>query len=154
MVIRFRPTFRHPFFVDVRPTPAPMARSLCTALIGTYAELLDAAESGVRVRRAVYVLHGPETQFISQHQRDTLWLRFQVPMFALLLGRKGKLMAWECELQEGLHIDLRTCELPRAVRRMESTPCDCGRPGIRLIVGQTEAESTFSAAEHASPVAR
>jgi hypothetical protein len=129
-----------------------MARGLCIALIGTFRELLDAAARGVRVKRAVYVLHGPETPFLTQEQRDTLWLRFEVPMFALLLGRKGKLTAWECEVQEGLHIDARSCEMPRAVRRLESTPCDCGRPGMRLVIGQTEAESAFSAAAHALPV--
>ncbi len=151
MIIRFRPEFRHPFFSDVRPTAAPLAGKKCKALIGTYRELLDASGEGVQVNRAVYVLHGPETPFLTEEQRETLWLRFEVPVFALLLGRRGKLTAWECEVQEGLHTDPRTCEAPRAARRVETTPCDCGRPGNRLVLGYTDAESAFSAAAQASP---
>ena len=153
MIIRFRPEFRHPFFSDVRSTAAPLARKTCTALSGTYRELLKAADAGVQVKRAVYVLHGPETPFLTEEQRETLWVRFEVPVFALLLGRSGKLTAWECEVQEGLHTDPRSCETPRSARRVETSPCDCGRPGNRLVIGYTDAESAFSAAAQASPAA-
>jgi hypothetical protein len=136
MVIRFRPDYRHPFFADVRATPAPLARGECTAIIGTYRELMEAAASGARVKRYVYVLHGSETPFLSEEQRDSLWTRFEVPVFALMLGRRGRLVAWECEVHDGLHTDSRHCDMPRLVRRVDSAQCDCGRPGNRLIVAQ------------------
>lgn len=150
MIIRFRPDYRHPFFPDVRPTPAPLARRNCTVLIGSYAELLKAAESGVQVKRAVYVLHGPETPFLNEDQRESLWQRFEVPVFALLLGKNAKLAAWECEVQEGLHTHSRNCEAPRAVRRVETAGCECGRPGSRLILDHTAGEKVF-ASSHARP---
>ena len=151
MIIRFRPDYRHPFFAGLRPIPAPAARGNCLALIGTYSELMEAAGWGVRVRRAIYVLHGPETPFLSEEQRESLWQRFEVPVYALLLGRRSRLTAWECEVQEGLHTHPRNCDLPRAIRRVESSPCECGRPGSRLILHQTDAESVFSAAAQPSP---
>jgi hypothetical protein len=164
MVIRFRPDYRHPYFADVKATPAPVAQGECTAIIGTYRELMEAAESGVRIKRYVYVLHGPESQFLSESRRDSLWARFEVPVFALMLGRRGRLMGWECEVHDGLHTDSRHPDMPRLARRLETTPCDCGRPGHRLIVsqprglvfaasglGHTDALRAFSAAARPSP---
>jgi len=49
-----------------------------------------------------------------------------VPVFALLLDRDGRLLAYECEAQSGLHVGP---QAPWSARELESAPCECGRPG-------------------------
>jgi hypothetical protein len=56
---------------------------------------------------------------------------FEVPVYALLLDRDGRLLAYECEAQEGLHVG------PHAAWSagvLEAAPCACGRPGPRLVL--------------------
>jgi hypothetical protein len=62
-----------------------------------------------------------------------------VPVFALLLDREGQLAGWECEAQGGLHLGeawagetLWACRLLARGGVLESSPCECGRPGQRL----------------------
>jgi hypothetical protein len=94
-------------------------------------------------------MHCPESQFLSGRERDALWEVFQVPVFALLLDGEGRLVGYECEAHEGLHIG---SSCPQTSDRqlilsedsvlgyripwdrfvLESTPCECGRPGQRL----------------------
>jgi len=35
---------------------------------------------------------------------DRLWAKFQVPVFEQLLGFDGEMLAWECEMHNGLHV--------------------------------------------------
>jgi hypothetical protein len=134
MKIRFRPNVRHPFFTDVAATPAPLASGTCASLAGTLRELRVAAAEGVRPRRAVYVLHGPQTPFLTGEERDELWRAFQVPVYGILVGSGGRPAAWECEMLDGLHFDeLTPRALPKTVERTEQAACECGRPGSRLM---------------------
>jgi hypothetical protein len=149
VVIRFGSRVRHPFFADWVATPAVEAEGprRYPALSGTVQQLLDAALGGVRAARAVYVLRGVQHPFLSENERETVWRAFQVPVFTVLVGARGKPLAFECEAQEGLHVALNclagngwatffeegerpTCTV---TARVDSTLCECGRPGHRLV---------------------
>jgi hypothetical protein len=150
MQIRIRFPLQHPFFPDWKATPTRLAKGgVCTTLSGSYQELARAATTGVRPSRSVFAMHYPESQFLSDAQRDALWEMFQVPVFALLLDGEGRLVGYECEAHEGLHIGSSCPEtedrqlissedsvlgyrIPWDKFVLESTPCECGRPGQRL----------------------
>jgi hypothetical protein len=116
----FRRRIRHPFFPELAADPAANARGRSKALAGTFAELAGAAERGAEARRAVFVLTS-EREPLSDGQRDELWRLFQVPVYALL-ERRGRVEAWECEAQNGLH----------CAAGGEEIACACGRPGAKL----------------------
>ena len=61
-------------------------------------------------------------------ERDRLWQIFEVPVYGLLLDQKGKVLAYECEAQNGLHVAATAGEV-------QYSPCDCGRPGSRIQKG-------------------
>lgn len=42
---------------------------------------------------------------LAHHHRELLWRAFEVPVFELLLSWDGAIIARECEVHEGLHID-------------------------------------------------
>jgi hypothetical protein len=117
----FQRIIRHPFFPGLAAEPAAAARGRSKALAGTFAELARAAARGVVARRAVYVLTS-ERDPLSDGERDELWRLFQVPVYALLMKRGGRVAGWECEAQNGLHI----------AEGGDKTGCACGRPGGRL----------------------
>jgi hypothetical protein len=77
----------------------------------------------------VFALHYPGTPFLNETQRDQLWQVFQVPVLAVLLDRNGRLLGYECEAQSGLHVGPQS---PWSASVLESAPCECGRPGLRL----------------------
>jgi hypothetical protein len=116
----FRRRIRHPFFPELAAEPAANVRRQSKALAGTFAELASAAARGAEARRAVFVLTS-EREPLSDGQRNHLWRLFQVPVYALL-ERRGRVEAWECEAQNGLHF---------AEGGKEIT-CACGRPGAKL----------------------
>ena len=126
----FRTRLRHPLFPDLPATPAAEASRKCSAIAGTFDQLADAAAAGVRPRRAVFLLTHSERPFPSDSERDKLWAWFQVPLFGLLVDPHGRIAGYECEAQNGLHI---SPGYPAAPGILESAPCACGRPGIRLI---------------------
>ena len=119
------------------------------ALSGTCQELVRAANAGVRPTHAVLVLHHPDSRLLTPADRDALWDLFQVPLFALLLDGEGRLVGYECEVHDGLHI-VASCpdtsdrqlissedsvlgyRVPLEKFSLESTPCECGRPGQRI----------------------
>ena len=114
-----RSKIRHPFFPDLAAVPAVDARRPSTAVAGTFGELARAAGRGVQARRAVYVLTSA-AEFLSDGQRDELWRLFQVPVYALLVKHGGRVVAWECEAQNGLHV----------AEGGDESSCACGRPGL------------------------
>jgi len=79
-----------------------------------------------------FALNYPGFPFLSEIERDQLWQVFQVPVFAVLLDRNGRLLAYECEAQSGLHVGP---QAPWSAGVLESAPCECGRPGLRLVLG-------------------
>jgi len=95
-------------------------------------DLWNAAGSGVRVARAVFPLRRPSDPFLTDRQRDGLWQVFQVPVYALLVGRGGEVVGCECEAQAGLHLREGYAD-GLLFGRIETKVCDCGRPGLRLM---------------------
>jgi hypothetical protein len=153
-----RSPVRHPFYPGLPVTLAARCKGPCVGLSGTLHELTRAATAGARVRRMIFALHYPGSPFLSETERDQLWQTFQVPVFAVMLDRNGRLLAYECEAQSGLHVGP---QAPWSARELESAPCECGRPGPRLVlaarrapgVAQTAVPSAFSAADRLLPVA-
>jgi hypothetical protein len=131
MRFRLRSPLRHPFYPGLTVTPAVECKGLCAGLSGTFNELTRAATAGARARRMIFALHYPGTPFLSEAERDQLWHAFQVPVFAVLLDRDGQLLAYECEAQSGLHVEP---DAPWSARVLETAPCECGRPGPRLLL--------------------
>jgi len=133
MRVKFRFPLRHPFYPDLPATPVRAARSRCSVLSGSVEELARASKAGVRVERAVFVLQRPDRPFLSDPERDTLWHMFEVPVFTLLLDDAGRLVGYECEAQAGLHVGPETDhDGPWDEGMLDSSPCECGRPGHRL----------------------
>ncbi len=149
VVIRFGSRIRHPFFPDCVATPAVEAEGprKYTALSGTVTQLVDAAGLGVRAGRAVYVIRSVLHPFLLESEREAVWRAFQVPVFTVLMGARGKTLAFECEAQDGLHLAVNclagaswtaffeegerpTCTVAAPV---DSGLCECGRRGHRLL---------------------
>jgi hypothetical protein len=132
MRFAFRRRIRHPFYPALKPAPAVEAKEPTSSLTGTFAELSRAAAAGVQVDRAVFPLHSPARPFLSGDERDALWDMFEVPVLAMLVDHRGTVVGYECELQEGFHLkqDLTGGLL---FGRLESSLCECGRPGLRLM---------------------
>ena len=129
MHLGLRPPIRHPFFPRIAPTPAARATGKRTALAGTFEELARAARRGVTVERAVFVLTHADDPFVADSERDRLWQMFGAPVFALLLDPDGRVLAFECEWQRGLHVASRVAP----VGVLETSPCECGRLGFRAV---------------------
>ena len=123
---------RHPFYPSLKLASAVTPDSGTPALYGEFEQLLDAARSGIRVDRAVFAFRRGARPFLTEPERDALWDRYQVPVYTLLLGRDGDPIAYECEAQDGLHLrdDYSGAHL---FGHVESRPCECGRPGRRLM---------------------
>jgi hypothetical protein len=128
MFFSFGSRIRHPFYPGLTPTPAGEATRTCTALYGSYAELARA--KAVEVRRAVFVIHTEGERFLNALERNELWRKYEVPIFAMLLDSAGRVVAYECEVQDGLHVSPKH---PASEGKSEIT-CDCGRPGSKLKV--------------------
>jgi hypothetical protein len=128
----FRPRLQHPFYPDLKLAPARRSGATAPALYGAFEDLSAAAQNGAGADRAVFALRRPANPFLSEPQRDALWEWFQVPVLTILLGRDGSPIAYECEAHDGLHLrDDYSGGLLSG--HIESRPCECGRPGRRLM---------------------
>jgi hypothetical protein len=132
MSLWFQPRIRHPLYPGLAPVPAAEATGRCPALYGTLEDILRAGAAGAQPRRAIFVERNPGDPFLSPRERDELWDRFGVPVLTVLVDAEGKLLGYECEAQEGMHLNGRLLQ-PGPRHRLERGPCDCGRPGYRLI---------------------
>jgi hypothetical protein len=125
-----RSRIRHPFFPGLSSAPAAKARGRPAVLVGTFSELARAGARSVGARRAVYVLIR-EDEYLSDGERDELWRLFEVPIYALLVTPAGRVVAWECEAQNGLHI----------AEGGSGSACACGRPGAKLMLAGPQAHA-------------
>ena len=130
--IPFLRRIRHPFYPALTPAAASAASSHTPAIYGDYQELSYAGGKGVRAERAVFALKGAAEPFLTGRERDALWELFQVPVYALLVDRRGTVVGCECEAQDGLHLKDGYVD-GVLFGRVESKPCECGRPGPRLM---------------------
>lgn len=102
------------------------------------------------VDHAILVLTGCGDQPLTDVARVVLWQSFGVPVYELLIGPRGTLLASECEAHDGLHVEPgvnfslhdRELMLEASGRAhvstgisgdLESEPCACGREGMRLV---------------------
>ena len=123
---------RHPLYPALKPIPAAKATGLCLAITGTFQELEQAGAAGVRASRIVFPMHRIEGPSLSSSERDMLWELFQVPAYVLMLDGKGRVVAYECEAHSGLH--LINQETRPVDGDIETSLCECGRPGSRVIL--------------------
>lgn len=122
----------HPLYPALKPAPAAGAEGIAPALYGAYEELAQAAMAGARAARAVFPLLGPAYPFLDESQRNLLWSRFRVPIYALLIDGRENVVGYECEAQCGLHLR-EDYAAPLLFGRVDSSLCECGRPGPRLV---------------------
>lgn len=131
---------RHPLFPGIHAIPARDSSTCSTALYGTFQELARAARKGARVRRAVFLTCREDETLPGEVERNTLWELFQVPIFAMLLDRKGRVLAYDCEAQCGMHVNA-----SYAGPLSDTAVCECGRPGRKLPARETQiAEQTLA----------
>ncbi len=131
MKFRFRFPLRHPFHPELIATPVRLAGGARPVLSGTFNELLRAAKRGARADQAVFALCYQDYPYLEDAEREALWQAFRVPVYTILLDRRGRLLAYECEAQDGLHVaEERSDEMKPEL--LDKAPCECGRPGERL----------------------
>jgi hypothetical protein len=80
---------------------------------------------------AIVVLTSLDDSPLTEDHRDLLWRAFGVPMFEQLRGGDGTVIARECEVHDGLHIEgsVAAFDLPGQV---VSERCECGLETPRL----------------------
>ncbi|MGA3018268.1 MAG: hypothetical protein ABSF62_14210 [Bryobacteraceae bacterium] len=132
---------RHPLYPGLTAARAAVAKGEHAALAGSFDELARARAAGARARRAVFVLHYSGRPHLSEGERDALWEMFQAPVYGMLLDRNGRLLGYECEAQDGLHV---AAEYTAPAGLVAAGPCCCGRTGVRMV---TEALATAQAAD-------
>ncbi len=83
---------------------------------------------------AVVVLSSVADGPMADDHRDLLWRAFGVPVFEQLRDRKGLVIARECEVHDGLHIDDAAAlgELA-GVGEIIRSHCECGAETPRLM---------------------
>jgi len=116
---------RHPFYPNLRVTLAAQASGESHVLAGNFSELETAASRGARASHAVFILVADDGPLATTQQRERLWAWFHVPSFAIVLDGRGRVVAFECEAQDGFH-------LAGHAAAEDSPLCPCGRPGPRV----------------------
>jgi hypothetical protein len=82
---------------------------------------------------------------LEDHHRDLLWHAFRVPIFEQLRGWDGAIIARECEVHDGLHIDERVISTGTALTGgIVTEPCECGSKSPRLYDIATVAHTPVS----------
>jgi hypothetical protein len=109
------------------------------------------------VDHAIFVLTEIGDKPVTDSMRVVLWQHFGVPVYELYLDAKGALLASECEAQDGWHVEagarffVRNGELmvqhsqdgfsrTGLSHLLTSTPCACGRTGMRVLDPEMHAE--------------
>ncbi len=119
-----------------KPVPAS-----CEALAGWTSDLLGLARGILaRERPPVDVSHAllPFSRaplLLDEPSRDLLWAAFEVPLFVQYVDASGTVAAFECEAHRSLHL---VGSAPAGAELLHS-PCDCGKPGPRLLAHALEA---------------
>lgn len=83
---------------------------------------------------ALVVLTSMEDSPLADHHRDLLWAAFGVPVFEQLRGVEGGVIARECEVHDGLHIEAVEAMLHEGCEIVEGQcPCGVETPRLRKI---------------------
>jgi hypothetical protein len=140
------------------------AASALAAPVAVLRELAAAIESGAEeappLRHFVVPFTSAHEGELSDADREKFWRVFQVPVFEQRLGFDGRVIAYECEAHDGLHIfperatfeettdsallltsltDLRHPTLrvgTRLARAVRHDCCDCGNATARLVAAR------------------
>ena len=135
--------------------------SALAAPVNVLRSLATGVETGEQdaplLRHFVVSFTGGEQGELAEADRERFWRVFQVPVFEQRLGFDGRVIAYECEAHEGLHIvperaaleetahsellltsltDLRRPTLrvgTRLAGSIQHTCCDCGNAASRLL---------------------
>ncbi|HEY3838653.1 MAG TPA: hypothetical protein VGL72_18875 [Bryobacteraceae bacterium] len=83
------------------------------------------------ISTAIVVLTSSEDSPLTDDHRDLLWRAWGVPVFEQLRGPDGTVIASECEVHDGLHIEA-DFDLSRAEFEIVSGVCECGAETPRL----------------------
>lgn len=124
----FRRRIRHPLHPALNAAPAAAAKGVSPALYGAFEDL--ASSNGARAECAIFPVLTPDRPFLADSQRDLLWEKFRAPVYSLVVDR-NEVVGFECEAQHGLHVLENYA--PLLPGRLDSAPCECGRPGPRLL---------------------
>jgi hypothetical protein len=96
------------------------------------------------VTHALICLLRPAESLITLDERALFWRVFGVPLFEQIVDPSGRVIAWECEAHDGLHVDSDETELEGY--RLDVSPCGCGRKTPRLqVAAQQELEQAAAA---------
>jgi hypothetical protein len=144
-----------------------------TALAGSFEVLQRYARTTREARPsaefAVLVLRRPDEDALAQHQRDYLWDAYEVPVYTVLVGYEGEVLANECEVEGCLHptddavfeehegriyyTSLTSTRRP-AIRletglmaSLVQSGCECGRAGLHLATAAEPVAAMASAAD-------
>lgn len=147
-------------FAGARPFPSDRWSTLADfspdVLAGSVAQLKRLLErirlgtvSGAVVNHSIFVVTQLGDTPVTSRFRDRLWDQFGVPVYEIYLDEQERLLAYECEAQEGWHIarDVRFTTsgsellLQRGIEPVrtglnwiiEEAACACGRPERRLL---------------------
>jgi hypothetical protein len=108
--------------------PLEIALSLAEKRLGGLVDLSNLT--------AAVVLTDIDGEALSEDRRELLWKAFGVPVFEQLRSREGAIVARECEVHDGLHVDPEARvahELSALSAAMTvSEPCECGSETPRL----------------------
>ncbi len=110
--------------------PHAMVMSLRLAL-----QLADAKSRGSaalpELSVALVVLTSMAEGLLRESQREQLWRAFRVPLFEQLCAADGTVMARECEVHHGLHLDPEADQSPAG--EILKGCCECGAETPRLM---------------------
>jgi len=130
----FEPLFRKSsqcLYVDpFAPGAAQQIREFRPAVIAGTLQKILAFGGELRPTHAVVAFSWEGSRCLSESERDDLWEAYHVPVFEQVITPDGRLVAWECEAHEGLH-------LPNGAQAMADRivvgRCDCGADSPRVI---------------------
>ncbi len=113
--------------------PEAIVASLRTTL--KLAEMRRSGKIDLPHLSVVVVLTDIDGEPLGEDHRESLWRDFGVPVFEQLRGSEGDVLARECEVHDGLHVDSAS-RLAQELRTLEAAmvnePCECGSETPRL----------------------
>lgn len=107
------------------------ARRFHPASVAGPLDRLQAMRDAWPIAQAVVVFTYAGAPGLTEHDRDSLWKAFGVPVFEQYLSPKNRLLASECDAHCGLHV-VSGCE----GLRLEDEVCACGNPTPRIKRGK------------------
>jgi len=101
------------------------------------------------------VSRGGAPSILTPMERDILWQVFRIPVFEQYLGMDGRLVAWECQAHEALHIvpENAVFEKERLTELLFTSLTNCYTPTLRLTTKASgNIESARCPCGHSSPL--